>query len=132
MKTTHLNISIFFISLLISSCVSPVKTNILQSSFDVKQSKTNGVFVAEYIPSKNELNFKEQSFYIQQVWVEHYWMYKNIEGDIEMSDSKMGFVKFTDDADIFSINFIQYNVIKGVFFSIKKSETTYQWFRSLG
>jgi hypothetical protein len=132
MKLYHSNIYIILIVILISSnsCIDLVKTNVLQSSFDVEQSKANGVYVAEYIPSKNDLNFKNQSSYIQQVWIEHNWVYKNQNKDIEIENSQAGYIKLKNDEDIFTIDFIRDNEKNGgitgrkLFFNISEIKDT--------
>lgn len=104
---------LIFMCLLFNSCQGPVKTNVLQTSFDVEQSKANGVFVAEYETSQNELEFYNQSYYIQQVWMEYYWVYKDQRRNIEMDKSMRGLIKFKNDSNLLELNFIRDSIISG-------------------
>jgi len=131
MNIRNIRIYIFFIVtyLHLSGCQSPIKTNVILSSFDIKESKANGVFVAEYIPSTMKLNFKGQSFYIQQVWIEHYWLYLDQMKNIETRKSIRGFIKLKNDENIFDLNFICNNKNGGItggklFFEISEPKDT--------
>jgi hypothetical protein len=104
MKKRQLFYLLFFIQFF--SCQSPVKTGIVTSSFNVANSKENGVFIAEYIPEINKFYVGQKELQIDNVWVENQWMYKNYNRDIKKLDSKQGYVKFKNpDLDIFEIKF---------------------------
>lgn len=105
---------LIFILTVFLNCDTSVKTNVLQSSFDVNQSKSKGVFIAEYIPSVKGLNFKNQSFNIQQVWIEHYWMYESLNKEIKIKDEKQGYIRLKNDDDIHKIAFLYNNKKNGI------------------
>lgn len=129
-KIIHIDIYLIIIILFFGSCKSPVKTNIIQSSFDIKQSKTNGVFVAEYVPSTKVLEFNGQGYYIQQVWIEHPWLYKDQKRNLEIRKSVRGFIKLENDDNIFDLNFIRDDLKSGgimgrkLFFNISELQDT--------
>lgn len=88
-------------------CTSIVKTNVIQSSYDIKQSKELGVFVQEYVPIKNVFILGDKEVNIKEVWEEYYWIYKNQKREIEKKDNIEGYVKIdTETSDLFDINFI--------------------------
>lgn len=102
------------LSLLFVECNSYVKTDVLQSSFDISQSKINDVFVAEYVPSEKKLGFSNKTFYIQEVWVENYWVYKNLDKDIEVKKGQQGYIKLKNDNDIYELGFLFNNRKSGI------------------
>ena len=102
------NFAILFIIpiILCTFCQSPVKTGVIQSSFNIKASKERGVFVNQYIPDTSFVNLGEYNLQIQEVWVEFCWEYINQNREIRKLDSKNGYIKFKDpDTDLFEIEF---------------------------
>ncbi len=115
-KMSKLIVSYIFIALwMIFGCTSVVKTNVIQSSFDVNQSKENGVFVDEYIPLRKVFVLGDEEINIQEAWVEHYWEYKNQKKEIKKKDGTEGYIKIeTEATDLFDVRFISNNKKNGI------------------
>jgi hypothetical protein len=95
-----------FITLFIS-CNNNFKTNVPQSSFDIKQSKEKEVFISEYIPSITILNFNEKIVKIKCVWSEHLWSYSNFNKEINKEIGANGYIKFqNNDIDIYEFSIL--------------------------
>lgn len=97
---------LLFLVIIICSCEAPVKTGVIQSSFNIKQSKDLGVYVNEYIPSEKIFKLGDKQYEIEQVWIEYLWGYKNIKKDIDIhSEDISAYLKFKGDVDLFDIKF---------------------------
>ncbi len=96
-------------------CQSPVKTGVIQSSYNISASKERGVFVNQYIPDTSVVNLDKNKLQIQEVWVEFFWEYINQNREIRILDSKYGYVKFKDpDTDLFEIEFTYTGKTNGI------------------
>lgn len=96
------------------SCQSPIKTGVLKSSFNISESKKNGVFIAKYIPSIPTIDVENKVIEIDQIWIEYFWEYKNQNKEILKKSTYHGLVKLKNDVDIFDIKISVNGIENGI------------------
>ncbi|MCB0644361.1 MAG: hypothetical protein KDC44_22105 [Phaeodactylibacter sp.] len=88
-----------------SSCDGVVKTGVIMSSYSINDAKAKKVFSREYRPIPSRLFSQDDSIYIEEVWVENLWLYKDVKKEIKKLNQFNGYVRLTSNIDLFSIKF---------------------------
>lgn len=113
-KTSTLFIIITVFTISFFCCKGPVKTNVITSSFNIKESKDKNVFIFQYLPNQTGFQFKEgDSLIIEEIWVEKNWKYKDLNENIEILNSKQGFIKL-NNVNLFDLEVTCNNVKTGI------------------
>ncbi len=78
-------------------CIDVPKTGVKQASRNIEESKSLGVFIAEYNSKDKFINGNNKKYHIEDVWIEKSWWYKDVHKNIEIGDYSILYVSVDDD-----------------------------------